>query len=278
MNGIDGNILYQSIDPLTKTVSPEFYKQFASVGEETLNLFIELKIAMTSNFTRKDDNMLLFLRKLDSQLPNLPTPIQTWFKKFYKIRVSNEVKARLLEKGQLKSLDKTFSFDAMNRVVDALNWFTPNTVTPYNALEQKVPCNMGTIPKGVNSADTALYVSKLTRLKVCKDRAINAAIPKVATPDKSHGQPLVGDYEFPKRVGKIATEYQAKIQQILGVNAKFVMDNFNFKPSSNNVQTGAPDIRVPTKIGDKTVNSTIFGPTITKLNVGNPFIPTRTQG
>ena len=163
MNGIDGNILYQSIDPLTKTVSPEFYKQFSSVGEETLNLFVELKTAMTSNFTKKNENIIIFLRKLDEQLPNLPSPIQTWFKKFYKIRMSNEIKAGLLSKGQLKSLDKNYSFDAMNRVVDALNWFTPNTVTPYNALEQKVPCNMGTLPKGVNSADTALYVSKLTK-------------------------------------------------------------------------------------------------------------------
>jgi hypothetical protein len=275
MNSIDGNILYQSIDPLTKTVSPEFYQQFESIGQETLNLFIELKIVMTSNFTRRDENIVNFMLKLDSQLPNLPTPIQTWFKKFYKIRISNEIKGKVLEKGSLKSLDKTFSFDAMNRVVDVLNWFTPNTVTPYNALEQKVPCGMGTIPKITNSADTALYASKKMRLQVCKNRAVNALMPKIATPDKSHGQPNVGDYEHPKRMGKVATEYQTKIQQLLGVNAKYVMDNLNFKPSANNVQTGAPDIRIPTKIGDKTVNATIYGPVNKDLEAKNPFLPKR---
>ena len=28
---IDGNLLYQAIDPLTKSISPEFYDQFKSV-------------------------------------------------------------------------------------------------------------------------------------------------------------------------------------------------------------------------------------------------------
>mgnify|MGYP007004040756 FL=1 len=63
MNTIDGNILYQAIDPLTKTVSPTFYQQFESVGEEVLNLFIELKTAMTSNFTRRNENIVNFFKK-----------------------------------------------------------------------------------------------------------------------------------------------------------------------------------------------------------------------
>jgi hypothetical protein len=53
------------------------------------------------------------------------------------------------------------------------------------------------------------------------------------------------------------------------------MDNLNFKPSANNVQTGAPDIRIPTKIGDKVVNSTIYGPVNKDLEAKNPFLPKR---
>lgn len=275
MNSIDGNILYQSIDPLTKTISPEFYKQFENLGEETLNLFIELKTVMNSNFTRRDENVVNFIFKLDSKLPNLPTPIQTWFKKFYKIRISNEIKAKILEKSQLKSLDKNYSFDSLNKMVDALNWFNSSTVLPFNTLEQKIPSGMGNVPKNANSADTALFASKKIKLQVCKDRAINSLMSKISTPDKSHGQLNVGDYEHPKRMAKIATEYQAKIQKLLGVNAKYVMDNLKFKPSSNNVQTGAPDIRIPTKIGDKTVNSTIYGPINRELEAKNPFLPKR---
>lgn len=275
MNSIDGNILYQSIDPLTKSISPEFYSQFESLGQETLDLFIELKTVMNSNFTRRNENIVSFIFKLDSKLPNLPTPIQTWFRKFYKIRISNEIKGKILEKGQLQSLDKNYSFDSLNKVADALNWFTPNSVPPYNTLERKIPSGLGVMPKGANSGDTALYASRKMRIQACKDRAINALMTKISTPDKSHGQVNVGDYEHPKRMAKIATEYQAKIQQFLGVNAKYVLDNLNFKPSSNNVQTGAPDIRIPTKVGDKTVNATIYGPVNKELEAKNPFIPKR---
>jgi hypothetical protein len=273
MNSIDGNILYQTIDPLTKTVSPEFYKQFENIGEESLNFFIELKTVMTSNFTRRNQNVANFLRKLDSELTNLPTPIQDWFKKFYKNRISNEIKTLVLEQGPLKSLDKKYSFDSMNRLVDALNWFTPNTVPPCDTLNQKVPCGLGGVPKNVNSADLAMYASKMTKIKICKDRALGAVIPKIATPNVSHGQPLVGDYEFPKRMGKIASEYMGKIQKLLGDNAKYVMDNFKFKPAANNVQTGAPNIKIPTKANGKVVNSSVFGPTIKTPIVGNPFLP-----
>lgn len=273
MNSIDGNILYQAIDPLTKTVSPTFYKQFENVGEETLNLFIELKTIMTSNISRRNQNIVGFFRKLDGQLKNLPTPFQDWFKKFYKNRLSPEVKSLILEKGPLKSIDKNFAFDGMNKLVDALNWYTPNSLPPVGTLNQKMPCNMGNIPKNVSSADLSLYASKIAKIRICKDRAIGAVIPKVASPSVTHGQPLVGDYEHPKRMAKIATEYVSKIQKILGDNAKYVMDNFKFKPSTNNVQTGAPSIKIPTQIGNKIVNSTLFGPTVKNPIVGNPFLP-----
>jgi hypothetical protein len=273
MNSIDGNILYQTIDPLTKTVSPEFYKQFENIGEESLNFFIELKTVMTSNFTRRNENVANFLRKLDGELTNLPVPVHDWFKKFYKNRISNEIKSLVLEGGPLKSLDKRYAFDTMNRVVDALNWFTPNTVPPCDTLNQKVPCGLGALPKNTNSADLAMFASKMTKIKICKDRALGAVIPKIANPTTSHGQPLVGDYELPTRMGKIASEYMGKIQKFLGDNSQYVMDNFNFKPSSNNVQTGAPSIKIPTKANGKVVNSTIFGPTTKSLLTGNPFIP-----
>ena len=57
MNSIDGYILYQAVDPLTKTVSPEFYNLFESVGQESIDLMVELKIVMTSNFTRRTENL-----------------------------------------------------------------------------------------------------------------------------------------------------------------------------------------------------------------------------
>ena len=277
MNTIDGNILYQAIDPLTKTVSPTFYQQFESVGEEVLNLFIELKTAMTSNFTRRNENIVNFFRKLDGQLPTLPTPFQNWFKKFYKNRLSPEVKALVLEQGPLKSLDKNFAFDSMAGVADALNWYTPNSLPPCNTFGQKVPC-IGSVPKNVNSSDLALYAAKMTKIRICKDRAVSAVIPKIATPDKAHGQPLVGDYEFPKRMAKVATEYMGKIQKLLGDNSKYVMDNFKFKPASNNLQTGAPNIKIPTQVGNKVVNTTIFGQTEKQLIAGNPFLPKKTLG
>lgn len=273
MNSIDGNILYQSIDPLTKTVSPTFYEQFGNVGEDVLNFFIELKTTMTSNISRRNDNIVNFFRKLDSQLTTLPTPFQDWFKKFYKHKLSPDAKARILEKGPLKSLDKEFSFDSMNKLADPLNWFTPSSLPPVGTLDQKVPCGMGSAPKNLNSADLGMFASKSAKIRICKDRAMGAVIPKVASPNATHGQPLVGDYEHPKRMAKVATEYNAKIQKILGDNAKYVMDNFRFKSSTNNVQTGAPNIKVPTLVNGKTVNSTVYGPTVKNPIVGNPFIP-----
>lgn len=273
MNSIDGNILYQAIDPLTKTVSPDFYKQFENLGEDVLNLFIELKTAMTSNFTRRDQNVVNFIIKLDKELPNLPTPVQDWFKKFYKNRISQEIKSKILEQGQLKSIDKTFSFDSMNGVVNSLNWFTPNSLPPISPLLQSVPCGLGALPKNINSAALALFAQKKAKTEIAKRRATDAVIPKIAVPTASHGQPMVGDYEHPKRMGEIATEYMEKIQKLLGENAKYVMDNFKFKPASNNLQTGAPSIKIPTKIGDKIVNTGIFGQTKKTLLSGNPFLP-----
>jgi hypothetical protein len=278
MNTIDGHLLLQTIDPLTKDISPEYYSQFESVGQETLNLFIELKIAITSNFQRRNQNVANFLRKLDDTMPNLPTPIQNWFKDYYKCNVNQNVKTLVLEKGPLKSLDKVFSFDSLGQLMNPLNWFTDNSLPPIGVMDRKVPCGAGTIPSSANSADTASYVSTKTKIQICKERAISAAIPKISTPNKSHGQPLVGDYEFAKRMGKVATEFQAELQKIWGVNAKFVMDNINYKPSSDNIQTAAPDIKIPTKIGDKVVNSSIYGYDVKTLKAGNPFLPKKIIG
>ena len=69
-----------------------------------------------------------------------------------------------------------------------------------------------------------------------------------------------------------------KLQKLMGDNAKYVMDNFKFKPSSNNIQTGSPNIKIPTQVGDKIVNTTIFGQTQKQLIAGNPFIPSKRQG
>jgi hypothetical protein len=273
MNSIDGHLLLQTIDPLTKEIAPQYYQQFESIGQEALDLFIELKIAITSNFTRRDQNVANFFKKLDEKMPNLPTPIQTWFKDYYRCNISSKVKGIVLENGPLKSLDKQFSFDSLSKLVNPLNWFTPNTVPSFGVMDQKIPCNAGTMPSNVNSQDTSLYVSKLKTIQIMKGMAKESAIPKVATPTKSHGQPLVGDYEFAKRMGKVASEYQSKIQKLLGVNAKYVLDNMNFKPSANNVQTGSPEIRIPSKVEDNVVNSSIYGFAMKELKAENPFIP-----
>jgi len=270
MNTIDGNILYQSIDPLTKKISPEFYEQFKNVGEEILTLFVELKSVMGSNFTKRNDNVVAFLRKLDGKMPDLPTPMQTWFKKFYKNRISNEIKGLLLDKGELKSLDKNFSFDTLGNLMNPLNWYNGQTLPPVGAIEQQMPNNMGTIPKMANSSDTSNFASMSWKLNICKERAKGALIEKVSPPTTSHGQQNVADYEFPKRMAKVAAEYHAKIQKLAGVNAKYLLDNLNFKPSENNVQTA---VNIPTKIGDRVVNSSIYGPTVKKLEAQNPFTP-----
>lgn len=271
INTIDGNLLYQAIDPLTKSIAPEFYKQFASLGEETIDLFIELKIVLTSNIVRREENIINFFRKLDSRLPSLPTPIQNWFKKFYRIRIAPEIKGKILEKGPLKSLDKVFRSNM--HLVDPLQWYNGSTVPPYDTLNQKIPVNMANINKNANSAAVANFAAKQKRLAFCKDRAKSACIKKITTPDKSHGDVgiPVGDYEHPKRMGKIVTEYMSKIMEILGVNAKAYMENFNYKPSFNNLQTGAPTISIPTKVGNKTVNTTIYGSTVKKPQPINPF-------
>jgi hypothetical protein len=269
---IDGNLLYQAIDPLTKSIAPEFYNQFKNVGEETINLFIELKIVLTSNILRREENIVNFFRKLDSRLPNLPTPIQNWFKKFYRIRIPLEIKGKILEKGELQSLDKVYR--SKMHLVDPLQWYNESTVPPYDALNQKIPVNMSQITKNAPSAAVANFAARQRRLAFCKERAKSACIKKISTPDKSHGDTgiPVGDYEHPKRMGKIATEYMSKIMEFLGVNAKAYMDNFNYKPSSN-VQTGAPNITIPTRIGNKVVNTTIYGSTVKKPQAINPFSP-----
>jgi hypothetical protein len=276
INTIDGDLLYQAIDPLTKSIAPEFYKQFEGVGEESINLFIELKIVLTSNILKREDNIVNFFRKLDTKLPNLPTPIQNWFKRFYRIRIPAEIKGKILEKGELKSLDKVYR--SRMHLVDPLQWFNGNTVPPYDSLNQKVPINMANITKNANSAAVANYAANQKRMAFCKDRGRSACIKKISTPDKSHGDTgiPVGDYEHPKRMGEIATEYMSKIVEYLGVNAKSFLDNFNYKPSVNNVQTGAPNVSIPTKIGNSTVNTTIFGSTIKQPQAINPFsIPKR---
>jgi hypothetical protein len=271
INTIDGNILYQAIDPLTKSIAPEFYRQFQSLGEETINLFIELKIVLTSNISRREENIINFFRELDTKLPNLPTPIQNWFKKFYRIRIAPEIKGKILERGQLKSLDKVFRSNM--HLVDPLQWYNQNSVPSYDTLNQKIPINMANINKNVNSAAVANFAAKQKRLAFCKERAKSACIKKISTPDKSHGDTgvPVGDYNYPKRMGKIVTEYMSKIMGILGVNAKAYMENLNYKPSSNNLQTGAPSISIPTKVGNKLINTTVYGSSIKKPLPINPF-------
>jgi hypothetical protein len=188
-----------------------------------------------------------------------------------------EVKGEILADGPLKSLDKKYSFDSLNTSMDVTSFYTPNTVPPYDTLNQKIPCDAAIIPKkSANSADTALCLSKMTKIKIYKDRALNPAITKIASPDKSHGQIAVGDYLLPQRKSSKLTEYMSKIQNFLGRNAKYVMDNINFKPSSNNVQTGAPNINIPNKVGGKVVASTIYGYTVKQLEAKNPFLPRRT--
>jgi hypothetical protein len=270
---IDGDLLYQAIDPLTKSIAPEFYQQFESVGEESINLFIELKIVLTSNISRREQNIINFFRKLDNGLTSLPTPIQNWFKKFYRVRISPEIKGKILEKGPLKSLDKEYR--SKLHLMDPLQWYNESTIPPYDSLNQKIPCNMAAINKNANSAAIANFAAMQKRLQFCKERAKGPAIKKISTPQKSHGDVglPVGDYEFPKRMGKIVTEYTAKIMGFLGDNAKSFMDNLNHKPSVNNVQTGAPKISIPTKVGNKTVDTTIYGTTIKKPQSKNPFIP-----
>jgi hypothetical protein len=129
------------------------------------------------------------------------------------------------------------------------------------------------IQTSIPSAAVANFAARQRRLSFCKERAKSACIKKISTPDKSHGDTgiPVGDYEHPKRMGKITTEYMSKIMDFLGVNAKAYMDNFNYKPSVNNVQTGSPNISIPTKVGGKTVNTTIYGSTIKKPQAINPF-------
>jgi hypothetical protein len=141
-------------------------------------------------------------------------------------------------------------------------------------VDQKTPPNMGTVPKHANSQDVALLASNTWKINVCKERAKNALIKKLEVPTKSHGEQNVGDYEFPKRISKVATEYQAKIQELAGVNAKYVYDNLNFVSGAvKNVQTGAPIIKIPSVIGGKNIVSTIFGPTLKNLEAKNPFLP-----
>lgn len=272
INTIDGNLLYQAIDPLTKSISPEFYNKFSNLGDDVINLFIDLKVALTSNIVKREDNIINFFRNLDRKLPNLPTPIQNWFKKFYRIRIPSEIKAKIVGSGQLKSLDKNFI--SKLHLIDPTNWYNNSTVPPYDTLNQKIPVNMGNVVKSINSVALANFAAKQKRLSFCKDRCKNFAIKKITTPKKSHGDVgiPVGDYEHPKRMGKISSEYMGKIMGLLGPNAKSFMDNFNFKPSANNVQTGSPNINIPTIIKNKIVNTTIFGTTIKKLFPFNPFL------
>lgn len=272
INTIDGNLLYQAIDPLTKSISPEFYNKFSNLGDDIINLFIELKVVLTSNIVKREENIVIFFKNLDKKLPDLPTPIQNWFKKFYRIRIPSEIKAKIVDSGGLKSLDKNYR--SRLHLIDPLQWYNNSTVPPYDTLNQKVPVNMGNISKNVNSVALANFATKQKRLSFCKDRCKNSAIKKITTPNKSHGDVgiPVGDYEHPKRMGKIAAEYMDKIMQILGPNAKSFMDNLNFKPSANNVQTGSPNITIPTILKNKIVNTTIFGSTIKKLSPFNPFL------
>lgn len=271
INTIDGNLLYQAIDPLTKSISPEFYKQFENLGEQTINLFIELKIVLTSNILRREENIISFFIKLDAQLPNLPTPIQNWFKKFYRIRIAPEIKGKILERGQLKSLDKIYRSNM--HLIDPLQWYNQATVPCYDTLNQKIPMNIGNVNKNANSAALANFAAKQKRLAFCKERAKSPSIKKISMPTKSHGDTgiPVGDYEHPKRMGKVITEYISKIIENLGVNAKSYMDNFNYRPNTNNLQTGAPTISIPTKVGDKSINTTIYGNTVKKTQAINPF-------
>jgi hypothetical protein len=270
LNSIDGNILYQTVEPLTKKFSPSFLGIFNKLGGNNVDLFTELKTVLSSNFETKNEEISKFIKKLDAELPKLPTPVQTWFKKFYKTRISDQVKGMV---GELKSLDKTFSFDSLNNLMNSSNWHTSNSAPPVGSLDQKNATNMGTVPRHTNKGDLSLLAANTWKMNVCKERAKGALISKLGTPTKSHGQQNVGDYEFPKRIAKVATEYQAKIRNLAGVNGKYVFDNLDFVSNLKNLQTGSPVIKIPNIINGKNVISTVFGPTLKKIEAKNPFLP-----
>lgn len=271
LSSIDGNILYQTIEPLSKKLAPGFSNLFTRIGGSSTDLFSELKRVLGSNFEKKDENIANFIKKLDAQLPSLPVPVQTWYKKFYKTRISEKVKGMV---GELKSLDKEFSFDSLNNLMNSKNWITSNSTLPVGSSIREAPVNMGCIPKNANSSDTSLLAINSWKINVCKERAKNAIVKKVQVPTKTHGEQNVGDYEFPKRISKVASEYQSKILELAGVNAKYIKDNLNYVSGIlKNVQTGSPIIKVPNIINGKNIISTVFGPTLKKLEAKNPFLP-----
>jgi hypothetical protein len=274
INTIDADLLFQLLNSNTDT-SLFFYKNFENLGEETLNLFIELKEVLTSNVSSLDDNMIYYFRELDKKLYTLPTPIQNWFRRYYKNKIPFEVKQKI---GFLESLDK-WGYNSKLHLINPAQWYNDNTMLPVNILKQKIIPNMLKISKDTYSMAYANFARKQKRLAFCKERCRSVGIKKITTPTNSHGDVgfPVGDYEHPKRMAKIATEYMSKIIDILGRNAKSFFENLNFNPYSKNLQKGIPDINITEIIDGEIVQTNLSGDVKKSVkNNYNPFvIPTK---
>ena len=271
MKTIDGDLLFQAIDPVTKKISPKFYEQFKDVGQETIDLMIELKKAIQTRFTQKPNEIKSFIRKLDAKMPNLPSPIQTWFRKAYKTKIPDKYKI-----SGLQTLDKALAFDSLMEMINPLQWFRESTIPPYLDMDHKIPVSLP-LPKNLLEYAYSEFAQKQKQLAIYMNRAKLSVIDKVSKPTKSQGQILVGDYEHPKRIAQAASGYSAEVIKFLGVNAKYVLDNFSYDPANNNLQINIPTFKIPMKIetplGSIDVSAAVFGFVNKTLEAVNPFIP-----
>lgn len=271
MKTIDGDLLFQAIDPLTRKISPQFYQQFQNVGQETIDLMIELKKVIQSRFSQKPAQIKAFIQKLDAAMPNLPTPIQTWFRKAYRTKIPDQYKV-----SGLQTLDKLLSFDALMELINPLQWYRESTIPPYLDGSHKIPVALP-VPKNLLDYALTALTTKQKLIGSYMSRAKLGVIDRVSKPTKSQGQIMVGDYEAPKRLADAAAGYAAKVVDFLGVNAKYVLDNFQYDPVNNNLQINIPTFKVPmtinTPLGNIDVSAAVFGFVNKTLEATNPFIP-----
>lgn len=271
MKTIDGDLLFQAIDPLTKKISPQFYQQFQNVGQETIDLMVELKKVIQARFSQKPTEIKKFIQKLDKAMPNLPTPIQTWFKKAYRTKIPDVYKTV-----ELKSLDKIFAFESLMELINPLQWYRESTIPPYLDMQHKIPVALP-IPKNLLDYALTALSEKQKTLSIYKNRAKSGVIDKYSKPTKSQGQIMVGDYEHPKRIAEAASGYASKVIEFLGDNAKYVLDNFKYDPVNNNLQINIPKFKVPmtinTPLGSVDISATVFGFVNKTLEAVNPFKP-----